>query len=181
MVKIPATCEGLPAIEQLIAEGINVNITLMFSVSQYEDVAQAYLRGIARARHPEKPYFRCLIFRQPRGHRRGQSVGGRRDSGGPGTARKSRNRECQARLSSVPRGVLQRAISEAEKPGSAPATAALGEHQHQKQSVLGCTVCRRPDRQDTINSVPPETLDAFRDHGSAKVTLTRWSRAKQKR
>src|SRR5437868_1436463 len=54
MVKIPATCEGLPAIEQLTADGINVNITLMFSVSQYEDVARSYLTGIARARHPEK-------------------------------------------------------------------------------------------------------------------------------
>src|SRR5205823_2927609 len=54
MVKIPATSEGLPAIEQLIADGINVNITLMFSVSQYEDVARAYLNGIARADDPEK-------------------------------------------------------------------------------------------------------------------------------
>lgn len=54
MVKIPATCEGLPAIEQLIAEGINVNITLMFSVSQYEDVARAYLRGIERTRDPQE-------------------------------------------------------------------------------------------------------------------------------
>src|SRR5207248_1202774 len=45
MVKIPATCEGLPAIEQLITDGINVNITLMFSVSQYEDVMRAYLKG----------------------------------------------------------------------------------------------------------------------------------------
>jgi transaldolase len=40
MVKIPATVEGIPAIEQLIAIGINVNITLMFSVSQYDDVAR---------------------------------------------------------------------------------------------------------------------------------------------
>ncbi len=54
MVKIPATCEGLPAIEQLTSEGINVNITLMFAVSQYEDVAHAYLRGIERAPDPRK-------------------------------------------------------------------------------------------------------------------------------
>src|SRR5581483_4992757 len=42
MVKIPATAEGLPAIEELTAAGVNVNVTLMFSVSQYEDVARAY-------------------------------------------------------------------------------------------------------------------------------------------
>jgi transaldolase len=54
MVKIPATSEGLPAIEQLISEGINVNVTLTFSVSQYEDVAEAYLRGLERSANPGK-------------------------------------------------------------------------------------------------------------------------------
>ena len=49
MIKVPATAaEGIPAIEQLIADGINVNVTLMFSLADYEAVAQAYLRGIAR-------------------------------------------------------------------------------------------------------------------------------------
>src|SRR5438270_7007950 len=47
-VKIPATDEGLPAIEQCIADGININITLMFSVKVYEDVARAYIRGLQR-------------------------------------------------------------------------------------------------------------------------------------
>ena len=51
MIKVPATIEGVPAVEALTAEGINVNITLMFSLEHYEAVAQAYLRGIRR--HPE--------------------------------------------------------------------------------------------------------------------------------
>jgi len=51
MIKVPATQEGVPAVEVLTAEGINVNITLMFSLEHYEAVAQAYLRGIRR--HPE--------------------------------------------------------------------------------------------------------------------------------
>lgn len=46
MVKIPATDEGLPAIRQCIAEGININITLMFSLDQYAAVAEAYLSGL---------------------------------------------------------------------------------------------------------------------------------------
>ena len=53
MIKVPATPEGLPAIEQLLSEGINVNITLMFSLQHYEDVAQAYIRGLTKAAHPE--------------------------------------------------------------------------------------------------------------------------------
>src|SRR5215471_10825351 len=48
MIKIPATPEGVPAIEQSIASGINVNVTLMFSVELYEQVARAYIRGIER-------------------------------------------------------------------------------------------------------------------------------------
>jgi len=54
-VKIPATDEGLPAIEQCIADGININITLMFSVKVYEDVARAYLRGLQRRLKQRQP------------------------------------------------------------------------------------------------------------------------------
>ncbi len=46
MIKIPGTPEGFPAVERVIAEGINVNITLLFSVNSYEDAAWAYIRGL---------------------------------------------------------------------------------------------------------------------------------------
>lgn len=52
MIKIPATPEGIPAIEATIAAGINVNVTLIFSVGNYIEVAEAYLRGLER-RHAE--------------------------------------------------------------------------------------------------------------------------------
>jgi transaldolase/glucose-6-phosphate isomerase len=52
MIKIPGTPEGLPAIEQAIYEGINVNVTLLFSVDAYATVAEAYVRGLER-RHAE--------------------------------------------------------------------------------------------------------------------------------
>ena len=48
MIKVPATKEGVPAIETLIAEGINVNVTLLFSVRRYEEVANAYLNGLEK-------------------------------------------------------------------------------------------------------------------------------------
>ncbi len=54
MIKVPATAEGIPAIEQLIAEGVNVNITLMFSMAHYEAVARAYIKGLERAVEPAK-------------------------------------------------------------------------------------------------------------------------------
>lgn len=48
MVKIPATREGLPAIEQAVAEGLNINVTLIFSLERYREVADAYMRGLER-------------------------------------------------------------------------------------------------------------------------------------
>src|SRR2546428_13989376 len=54
MIKLPATPEGTPAVESLIAEGVNVNITLMFSMSHYEAVARAYIRGLERCADPAK-------------------------------------------------------------------------------------------------------------------------------
>ena len=48
MIKVPATPAGLPAIEQLISEGINVNVTLLFSQEVYERVAEAYITGLER-------------------------------------------------------------------------------------------------------------------------------------
>jgi transaldolase len=50
MVKIPATREGLPAIEQAISEGMNINVTLIFSVDRYKEVANAYIAGLERRR-----------------------------------------------------------------------------------------------------------------------------------
>jgi len=48
LIKVPSTPAGIPAIEQLISEGINVNVTLMFSLKHYDDVAEAFIRGLER-------------------------------------------------------------------------------------------------------------------------------------
>ena len=48
LVKVPGTAEGLPAIEQLLSEGININITLLFAIERYEEVALAYLAGLEK-------------------------------------------------------------------------------------------------------------------------------------
>src|SRR5881398_2401962 len=48
MIKVPGTAEGIPAFEQLISEGININVTLLFSQEVYRQVAEAYIRGIEK-------------------------------------------------------------------------------------------------------------------------------------
>lgn len=55
MVKVPATHEGIPAIEQLIAEGLSINVTLLFAVSMYERVMEVYLRGLERRAEAGQP------------------------------------------------------------------------------------------------------------------------------
>jgi len=55
LVKVPGTEPGLPAVEQLTAEGVNVNVTLLFSVTRYEEVAQAYLLGLEKRARQGKP------------------------------------------------------------------------------------------------------------------------------
>ena len=54
MIKVPATPEGTAVIETLISEGVNVNVTLMFSLAHYEAVAEAYLRGLEACPDPSK-------------------------------------------------------------------------------------------------------------------------------
>ena len=55
MIKIPGTDEGVPAIEQAISEGINVNVTLLFSVESYRAIAEAYIRGMERRLEAGEP------------------------------------------------------------------------------------------------------------------------------
>ena len=52
MIKVPGTSEGIQVIETLISEGINVNVTLIFSLLHYEAVANAYIRGVERCKDP---------------------------------------------------------------------------------------------------------------------------------
>ena len=60
LVKVPATPAGLPAIEQLISEGHNINITLMFSLKHYQAVAEAYIQGLEKRAKAEKPLTRVV-------------------------------------------------------------------------------------------------------------------------
>jgi transaldolase len=171
MVKIPATSEGLPAIEQLIAQGINVNITLMFSVSQYEDVAEAYLRGIARNKNPEKVSSVASFFVSRVDTLVDQAL---EDLGTPeALALRGKAGIANAKLaylrfrevfSSSEFQKLQGKGVRVQRPLWASTSTKNKAYSDVLyiESLIG---------EDTINSVPPETLDAFRNHGKAKVRL----------
>ena len=111
LIKIPATEAGLPAITAVIAEGISVNVTLIFSVERHEAVMDAYLAGLEKAKeaghdlsqHP----LRRIVLRVPRGHRDRRPAGEDRHRGGVGAAWAGGRRERPAGLQGL-RGRLRR-------------------------------------------------------------------------
>ena len=102
MIKVPATQEGVPAVEVLTAEGINVNITLMFSLEHYEAVAQAYLRGIRPPPRAASSHIGRIRIRESTRRRRGSPAREDRLARRARFAGKNRDRERQTRLPPVP-------------------------------------------------------------------------------
>lgn len=181
MIKVPGTAAGAPAIRQLIAEGINVNVTLLFSLASYRAVAEAYLAGL-EARHAQ-----------------GQSVGGIASVASFFISRIDTAVDAQldrlaaggAEADAVQALKGQAAIANARQAyrhyqdlAASPRWAALARAGAQPQRLLwASTSSKNPAYRDvlyveeligpdTVNTLPPATLDAFLDHGQAAVTIT---------
>ena len=171
MIKVPATPEGVPAVEVLTAEGININITLMFSLRHYEAVAQAYLRGIDRLPDPHQVTSVASLFVS-----RLDAVADRllEEIGTP-EALSLRGRIAIANAKRVyrrfrelfggePFAALKRRGARVQRP----LWASTGTKNASYSDVLYIEELIGPD---TITTVPPATLDAFRDHGRVRVIL----------
>jgi transaldolase/transaldolase/glucose-6-phosphate isomerase len=171
MVKIPATCEGLPAIEQLTADGINVNVTLIFSVSQYDEVANAYLRGLERLHDPGNVTSVASFFVS----RVDTAVDKALEEIGTPEALALRGQAAVANaqlayfrfreiFSDDRFQRLKAKGARQQKPLWASTSTKNKNYSDVKyvEALIG---------RDTINSMPPETLAAFRDHGKASLTL----------
>jgi len=165
MIKVPATKNGIPAIEQLIAEGININITLMFTMAHYENVAQAYIRGLQRCEKPENVSSVASFFVS----RVDTVVDKMLDEIGGEDARNLRGQAAIANSKMIYRRFLQ--IFEGKS------FFALKEKGARVQRPLwASTSTKDPSYRDviyveelvgknTVNTMPPDTLKAFRDHG----------------
>ena len=171
MVKIPATPEGIPAIEQLLAEGINVNITLMFTVSQYEAVAEAYLRGMERTPDPRRVTSVASFFVS----RVDTAVDKALEEIGTPDALALRGKAGIANATLAYRRFREIFFSpEFEKMRKRgvriqkPLWASTGTKNKAYSDVMYVEGLLAPD---TINSMPPETIEAFLDHGKARVAL----------
>src|SRR5688572_19972838 len=172
MVKIPATKAGLPAIRKATAAGINVNITLIFSLARYAEVIEAYLSGLEdhiAAGHSVNHIASVASFFVSR-------VDSKIDPQLPdGSPLKGKAAIANAKL----------AYDAYEKTFSTRRWENLKVKGARVQRPLwASTSTKNPDYPDTmyvdnligpdtVNTVPPSTLEAFRDHGVAEVTITR--------
>ncbi len=181
MVKIPATPAGLPAIEQGIADGININVTLIFSLARYAEVIQAYLRGLERRAEAGQPVDHVASVASFFVSRVDTLVDGLLD---PILRREDQGAERAASLRGKA-AIANARIAYAQF---------LGAFQSERFQTLRAKGARRqrplwaststkdpayPDTYyvdgligpETVNTVPLETLEAFLDHGTADATL----------
>jgi transaldolase/glucose-6-phosphate isomerase len=173
MIKVPATDEGIPAIEALIAEGVNVNVTLIFSLQQYEAAAQAYLRGIVRAENPRAIASVASLFVS-----RVDTIVDRalEANGAPealalrGTIAVANARATYRRFREVFHGDPFAASRARGARVQRPLWGSTGTKNAAYSDVLYVEELIGPD---TVNTMPPATADAFRDHGRAAPSLER--------
>jgi len=165
MIKVPATAEGIPAIEDLIAAGINVNATLMFSLHDYEAVAQAYVRGIRRSESPDSVASVASFFVS----RVDSSTDAELDKNGSDAALSQRGKAAVANAKLAYdryREIFEgEAFADQIERGARPQRAlwaSTGTKNPAYSDVLYVEPLIGPN---TVNTMPPATIDAFLDHG----------------
>lgn len=176
MIKIPGTTPGTPAIEAAIAEGINVNVTLLFSVQAYEDVAHAYIKGLtayaAKGGDVSSVASVASFFLS----RIDTLVDAKLNALTGADAAKVASLRNTIAIANA-----KRAYQSYKAIYASSEWAALAAKGAKPQRLLwastGTKSATLPDTyyvdtligEDTVNTMPPATLKAFRDHGTAKA------------
>jgi transaldolase len=183
MIKIPGTTECLDAIEESLFEGINVNVTLLFSVAAYEAVALRYIRALERRVAAGLPIDRVASVASFFVSRIDAEVDKRLDALAKATTDPAVKAELATFAGKIAVDNAKLAYDAFERLFGTPEFAALRTRGARVQRVLWASVGTKnpayPDTlyideligPDTVSTMPPETLDAVRDHGTAAVTL----------
>ncbi|MCG3205183.1 MAG: Transaldolase [Elusimicrobia bacterium] len=181
MIKVPGTPAGLPAIEELIAAGININVTLLFSVENYKQVLEAYLKGLEKRQ------------------RKGLSVKGIASVASFFVSRvdtlvdkyldqmislnSSHAPQAKNLLHKIAVANAKLAYAHYEQVIQSDRFRKLEQKGAQRQRLLWASTGTKDKRlsdviyvdeligPDTVNTMPPQTVDAFRDHGRVSLTL----------
>ena len=184
MIKIPATLQGLPAIEEVIAEGISVNVTLIFSVERHREVMGAYLAGLERRADGNLSLKEIASVASFFVSRVDSAVDKKLQDKMAGTQDPAQKELFKSLLGKVAIANSKAAYAAFEELFAEDRFRALKNEGAQFQRPLwASTGTKNPAYADvlyvesligpnTVDTVPPATLDAFRDHGTAALTLT---------
>lgn len=182
LIKIPATSEGIPAIEECIAAGININITLIFAISFYEQVMEAYMRGVERrvARgesvgriHSVASFFVSRVDTAT-DKRIEAKIATATDADVArlrrllGKAAVANARIAYERYADVFGSVRFKALETAGAHPQRPLWASTGTKNKAYSDILYVQELIGPN---TVNTMPPATIDAFRDHGIVRRSI----------
>lgn len=173
MVKIPATKAGIPAIRQTIAAGINVNVTLIFSLERYAEVMDAYLAGLEDRAAQNLPINMIASVASFFVSRVDSKIDPKlpKDSALLGKAAIANAKLAYSAFEDV---FTSSRFAALKARFSARVQRPLWASTGTKNPAYSDTVyVDNLIGPDTVNTVPPATLDAFRDHGNASVTITR--------
>jgi transaldolase len=183
MVKIPATSEGMPAIEQSIADGLNINVTLIFALERYEQVMDAYIAGLSRRVRMNQDISRIASVASFFVSRIDTAI----------------DKLIEEKMKALPQNAaeLERLFGKAGianaklayqrflKKFSSPQFAELAKKGARKQRPLWASTSVKnpsyPDTYyvealvgpDTVDTMPPATIEAYRDHGNPEVRVDR--------
>jgi transaldolase len=171
-IKIPATKEGLPAITAAIAEAINVNVTLIFSIERYREVMDAYLTGLEQAREAGHDLSRIFSVASFFVSRVDTEVDKRLDAIGSdealalrGKAAIANARLAYAAYEDLIAGDRWKQLADAGANQQRPLWASTGVKNPDYPDTLYVTELVVAD---TVNTMPEKTLDAFADHGEVE-------------
>ncbi|HEV2170204.1 MAG TPA: transaldolase, partial [Candidatus Binatus sp.] len=179
MIKVPSTPPGLPAIEQLISEGLNVNVTLMFSMKHYDAVAEAYIRGLERRLKAGKSIDKVWSVASVFVSRVETLVDSKLEAklkGAPneavaalmGKSAVANSRLIYQRFKEIFKGErFKDVLAKGGRP-QWPLWASTGTKNHAYSDVKYVEELVGPE---TVDTMPPATMDAFRDHGKPRASL----------
>jgi transaldolase/glucose-6-phosphate isomerase len=184
MIKVPATAEGIPAFRQLISEGINVNVTLLFSQAVYEKIAEAYIEGLeARAAGGGDISGMASVasFFISRIDSLVDKMVGEKLKTAASDSEKELLHSVEGKIAIANAKLTYQAY---ERIFSGPRWEKLAAKGAQTQRLLwASTSTKNPKYRDviyveeligadTVNTMPPATLTAYRDHGVGRASVT---------
>jgi transaldolase/glucose-6-phosphate isomerase len=183
MIKVPGTKEGIPAFQQLISEGININVTLLFAQDVYERVAEAYIAGLEEFAKKGGDLSRMASVASFFVSRIDTLIDSQLEDKIKKTTDPAQQQKLPKLKGKVAIANAKLAYQSYKKIFSGPRWAALAARGAQTQRVLWASTSTKdpsfPDTYyvaeligpDTVDTIPPATFDAFRDHGKPRASL----------